>query len=242
MRESPNAAAKGDELHLLDEAVLKVALHIREHQQKEAHQEEADESRDHPLPERLAVLLLDDPVSGGERHERERNQKVGELHAHVLEIVAHLVRDKPEELLARGYLADKPHQKRRLAMFGDEVGPLGCQNSLAAEAGYADGLVLAALDRVFEALPRARIAPVHRRVAEIADDRHVRIERDAELREERRARDGTAVRERRPHEREKDEVPRDRPAEPPRARVGEAVHTNSTTMGTQNIAIDLPHG
>ena len=184
-----------DELHLLDEAVLQVALHVREKNQEKRHHEEARKRRYHPLPERLAVLLLDDPVARRKRNKRERYQKVGELDAHVVEIVNHL--------------------------FAHE----GKEFTNGIEVRDSNRLVLAALDRVLEALPSARIPPVHRRVAEVRDHRHVRIERDAELREERSTGDGTPVRERRPHEREKDEVPRDRPAEPPRARVGEAVHS-----------------
>ena len=183
-----------DELHLLDEAVLQVALHVREKNQEKRHHEEACKCRYHPLPERLAVLLLDDPVARRKRNKRERYQKVGELDAHVVEIVNHL--------------------------FAHE----GKEFTNGIEVRDSNRLVLSALNRVLKALPCARIAPVHRRVAEIAYDGHVRVERDAELREERRAGDGAPVRKRRPHEREKDEVPCDRPAEPPRARMRETVH------------------
>ena len=77
---------------------------------------------------------------------------------------------------------------------------------------------------MLEALPCARIAPVHRRIAKIGDNRHVGVEADAELREERRTRDSASIRQRRPRHRKKDEIPRDRPAEPPAHRMREPVH------------------
>ena len=96
--------------------------------------------------------------------------------------------------------------------------------ALREEVRHLDRLVLPAHDGVLEAFPRARVAPVHRRVAQVGDDRHVGVERDAEFREERRDGDGASVRQGDEREGEDEEVPDDGPDEPPGVRVREAVH------------------
>ncbi len=152
------------------------------------------------------MRLGDDPLRRYEGNEHEEDEYVRELQHHVRKVMSHLTGDKREERTDR------------------------------REGRHADGLVLSAHDRMLEALPSARITPVHRGIPKIGYDRHVGVERRAELSEEDATGDRASVRQRRPHERENEEVPGERPAEPPAHRMGKAVHR---PMGEQRKGRDV---
>jgi len=95
---------------------------------------------------------------------------------------------------------------------------------LGKDIGGCQLLILAARDGVLEAFPRARVTPVHGRVAQIRDNRHVDVERHAQLGEKRGERHVAAVRQGQPRQSNDDEIPERAPPEPPRCRMRQPVH------------------
>ncbi len=80
------------------------------------------------------------------------------------------------ELTKNGLLAKKKGQ----GTFVTASEPSALKHQLNRISSFSKEL--SAADGVIESLPRSRIAPVHRGIAEIRDDRHVHVKRDAKLR------------------------------------------------------------
>ena len=111
--------------------------------------------------------------------------------------------------------------------------------SHSAERGHFDLFVLTARDGVLKTVPCSRISPVHRRIAKFGNDRHISVKRKTELREKCRTRNGSAVRKNKPNQRENDEIPDERPPEPPCRRMRKTMHS---AAGEKQIERKLESG
>ena len=245
-----------DELHLLYEAVLDVALDAGKCHEEERHEREAradgDEpllrdvvrqkaeahrrivrfaligllAHDHPLDHHRLASAHRDEAGEGEDGEKEQEQLV-EAERHFA--VEHLgeERDEPRrgDVQAGGHPCGVHDHRPGAVGRPDGRLPEGEGNEgerggderelhsevleveaellheqrdacLGEEVGHLYCLVLAAHQRVLEARPCARVAPVHRGIAEVGDYGHVRVERDAQLGEQRGERHRASVRKR----------------------------------------------